>query len=126
MKKYMVICAFITMFLFSTLNIFGQGFTGPSSNAAALPVMTSQPITIMEARNLPQHSFVILNGNIVNALPGGKNYTFSDPTGEIIIDIGSKHWRGLGIGVSDNVEIYSEVKVSKGQVTLNVQAISLL
>ena len=90
------------------------------------PVMINQPITVAEARNLPHDSFVILNGNIVNALPGGKNYNFNDGTGEIIIDIGPKHWRGLSVGVSDRVEIFCEVKIIRGQVILKVHAIRLL
>jgi len=124
MKRFMVICAFIVMFLFSTLNIFGQGFTGPSSNAAALPVMASQPITIMEVRNLPHDSFVILNGNIAGTLPGGKNFTFRDSTGEIAVEIGSKHWRGLSVIPSDSVVIYGEVKIQRGHASIKVHAIT--
>ena len=100
--------------------------TGRINVRPGQPVMVSQPITIMEAVNLPHDSFVILNGNIVNALPGGKNYTFSDSTGDIIADIGSKHWRGLSVGVSDRIEIFCEVKNSRGQVTLKVHALRLL
>ena len=100
--------------------------TGRINVRPGQPVMVNQPISITEARNLPHDSFVMLSGNIVNALPGGKNYTFRDPTGDIIAEIGSKHWRGLSIGVSDNVEIYCEVKNNRGQVTLKVHALRLL
>ena len=92
-------------------------------------VMVSQPITVNEARSLPHDSWVVLTGNIVNMLPGGKNYTFRDSLvsssqGEIIVEIGAKHWRGLSVGVSDNVVIFGEVKVSRGLVSIKAHAIS--
>lgn len=100
--------------------------TGRTNVRYGQPVTISNPITVMEAVNLPHDSFVILNGNIVNAFPGGKIYTFRDSSGEITVDIGPKHWRGLTVGVSDKIEIYCEVKISKGQTTLKVHAIKLI
>ena len=122
MNKYMFFCIFILMLL--TLNIFGQNFTGPGSNNSAQPIMVSGPVTIMEARNLPHDSFVILNGNVVNALPGGKNYTLRDSSGEITVEIGSKHWRGLSVVPNDNVVIYGEVKINRGHVSIKAHAIT--
>jgi uncharacterized protein (TIGR00156 family) len=88
------------------------------------PVFITQPTTISEAVNLPHDSFVILNGNIVSAQPRKNTYTFRDSSGEIIVDIGQKHWRGLSVGVSDNVQIYGEVKVNRGGlITIKVHAI---
>jgi len=125
MKKRMVICTFTLMFLFSAQNIFGQGFTGPSSgNNSTQPVMVSQPVTIMEARNLPHDSFVILNGNITGTLPGGKNYTFRDSTGEIAVEIDTMHWRGLSVVPGDSVVIYGEVKIQRGHVLIKAHAIT--
>ena len=96
--------------------------------------MVVQPVRVIEARNLPHDSWVVLSGNIVNMLPGGKNYTFRDSLGasshegnshgEIIVEIGSKHWRGLSVGVSDSVVIYGEVKINRGLVSIKVHAIS--
>ena len=100
-----------------------QGFTGPTLTQSQA-VMVSQPITVIEARNLPHDSWVVLNGNIVNMLHGGKNYTFRDSSGEIIVDIGPKEWRGLSVGVSDRVEIYGEVKIHRGQILIKVHAIT--
>jgi len=120
----MVSCIVTLILLFFAQNIFAQGFTGPSSGVGIQPVMVSSPITIMEARNLPHDSFVILNGNITGMLPGGKNYTFRDSTGEIAVEIGSKHWRGLSVVPGDNVVIYGEVKIQRGHVLIKVHAIT--
>ena len=122
MNKYMFFCIFIL--IFSAQSIFGQGFIGPGAINSMQPVMASGPVTIMEARNLPHDSFVILNGNVVNALPGGKNYTFRDNSGEITVEIGSKHWRGLSVVQNDNVVIYGEVKIHRGHVSIKAHAIT--
>ena len=124
MKKRMVFYTLIIIILFSAQNIFAQGFTGPSSNVGILPVMAAGPITVMEARILPHDSFVIVNGNIDGTLPGGKNYTFRDSSGEIAVEIGSKHWRGLSVVPGDNVVIYGEVKIQRGHVLIKVHAIT--
>lgn len=139
MKKYTVL--FISFLLvFSSAVVFAQqgftgevqqGFTGTQNTGqpgfmgpALMPVMSNEPITISQAVTLPYDSWVILTGNIVNMLPGGKNYTFRDSSGEIIVDIGAKQWRGLSVGVSDSVVIYGEVKNNRGLTSIKVHAIS--
>ena len=120
--KRRMTCSLILLFI--TYNIFAQGFTGPSANVGTLPVMAAQPFNVLEARHLPHDSFVILNGNIVGTLPGGKNFTFRDHTGEIAVEIGSKHWRGLSVVPSDSVMIYGEVKIQRGHAIIKVHAIT--
>jgi len=129
MKKCMLffVCCLVSFVTAET--VFAQvGFTGQEANntntVMGQPVMTNQPITVSGARNLPHDSWVMLTGNIVNALPGGKHYTFRDSSGEIPVEIGMKQWRGLSVGVSDRVEIYGEVKIQRGQYSIKVQAIA--
>jgi uncharacterized protein (TIGR00156 family) len=87
--------------------------------------MTSQPITVSEARNLPHDSWVILTGNIVNALPRDRYYTFRDSSGEIVIEIDWRVWRGLSFNASDSVEICGEViRINRRQVIIKVNAIT--
>ena len=101
---------------------YGQGFIGPGSDGQ--PVMAGRFSTVSEAKNLSQDSWVVLAGNIVNMLPGGRQYTFRDATGDIALDIGPKEWRGLSVDVTDRVEIYGEVKISRGQIHIKVHAIT--
>ena len=117
---------YICGFLFLPGIVYGQGFTGPGvgSNTMSGPVMIDRPITVSEIRGLPHDSWVILTGNIINMLPGGKNYTFRDSSGEIIVEIGAKHWRRLSVGASDNVVIYGEVKINRGLVSVKAHAVS--
>ena len=93
--------------------------------ASGQSVMVAGPVTVSQARALSHDSWVALTGNIINALPGGKNYTFRDSAGETItVEIGLKIWRGLSVGPADTVEIGGEVKVSRGITSINVRVIT--
>jgi uncharacterized protein (TIGR00156 family) len=126
MKKTSLFCLLSLLLPFITVSVHGQGFTGPGTGDQ--PVMVSQSVTISEARNYPHDSWVVLTGNIVNALPGGTYFTFRDSSGEIPVEIGPKEWRGFSVwpvfsGVSDTVEISKEKKKERGQVFIKVHAI---
>ncbi|MCL2196296.1 MAG: NirD/YgiW/YdeI family stress tolerance protein [Treponema sp.] len=135
MKKYIsfIVCCFTVLVsagsVFAQAGFTGQpgsGFTGPAGGYNIIPgqaVMVSGPITIGDARNLPHDSWVVITGNIINMLPGGRQYTFRDSTGDIAVDIGPKEWRGLSVGVSDRVEIHGEIKSHRGIVHIKVHAI---
>jgi len=97
------------------------GLTGHETNEQ--PVMVGKSVTTNEAKNYPHDSWVVINGNIVSVLPGGRHFMFRDPSGEIPIEIGPKEWRGLSVGVSDKVEISGEVKKERGQIFIKVHAI---
>jgi len=112
---------FSLLFLLLTVTVYGQGFTGPGSEGQI--VTAGRIITVSEAKNLSNDSWVVLSGNIINMLPGGRQYTFRDVTGDIAVDIGPKEWRGLSVDAADNVEIYGEVKINRGQVHIKVHAI---
>ena len=103
---------------------FGLTDPGGGNLIIGQPIMVRQPITVSEARNLPHDSWVVLSGNIINMLPGGKQYTFRDSSGDIAVEIGRKEWRGLSVDMSDRVEIYGEVKLNRGLIHIKVRAIS--
>jgi uncharacterized protein (TIGR00156 family) len=118
---------FSLLSLFSAVFVHGQGFTGLGSannSAQGQPIMTSQNVTISDAKNFPHDSWVVINGNIANALPGGTHFMFRDSSGEIPVEIGPKEWRGFSAGTSDAVEISGEVKRERGQIFIKVHAIS--
>ena len=110
-----------------TASIRVRAITGSGEiiSAPGQGVMVNQPITVSEARALPQNSWVTLRGNIINALPGGggNRFNFRDPSGDITIEIERNVWRGLSAGVSDRVEISGEVRINSGQVSIRVRVI---
>jgi len=110
------------LLLLTAAAIYGQGFTGPVYERQT--VISGQFISVIEARHLPHDSWVVLTGNIINILPGGRQYTFRDTTGDIAVDIGPKEWRGLSVDVTDRVDIYGEVKINRGQIHIKVHAIT--
>ena len=122
MKRSLFFCIGGLLLLFSVRIVHGQGFTGPGTSGQA--IMVSQPVTISDAKNYPHDSWVTISGNIVNALPGGRHFTFRDPSGEITIEIGPKEWRGLSASASETVEISGEVKIQRGQISINVHVIT--
>ncbi|GHU63573.1 hypothetical protein FACS189445_6800 [Spirochaetia bacterium] len=96
-------------FLLPMIGIYAQeGFTGPGGNSSTRG--QGQLVTALAAKNLPDDTRVILQGTIVQSL-GDEKYTFRDSSGEIVIDIDRKVWRGLSVGINDRVEIYGEVDV---------------
>ncbi|MDR0867144.1 MAG: NirD/YgiW/YdeI family stress tolerance protein [Planctomycetota bacterium] len=73
-------------------------------------------------KKLPDDTMVILQGTIIQSL-GDEKYLFRDSSGEIVIDIDRKVWRGLSAGINDRVEIYGEVDVEHGDIEIEVKTI---
>ena len=127
MQRYAFHAIFILLLLFSTATAQGQAFPGPDPNNNNSPrgraVMVSDPIPVNEAKSLPDNSWVVLTGNVINMLPGGRQYTFRDHSGEISVDIGPRQWRGLSVEAPDRVEIYGELRIRRGHTSIRVHAI---
>jgi len=119
MKERTLPAIWLASLVFVTAVVHGQGH-----HKHGRPAMTSAPIPVSEARNLPKDSWVVVSGTIVNALPGGKYYMFRDSSGEITVEIEPKVWRGLSVGPSDKVVIGGEIEVKKGQVSIEAKTIS--
>ena len=118
--KNIKLLGLLLMFYFVASTIYPQeGFTGPGSREKIRQYKT---ITVSEAKNLPDDSLVVLTGNIIQSL-GDEKYKFRDSTGEIIIEIDQKIWRGLSVSVSDIVEISGEVDIERGRIEIEVKSI---
>ncbi len=81
------------------------GYTGPATNI----------ITVEQIQGLNDDTFVILQGNITQAL-GDEMYVFSDGTGSVNIEIDDDDWNGLNVGPDDLVVIKGEID-KNGNVT---------
>lgn len=86
----------------------GGGFTGPVSGAMA--------DNVASARNLPDDAPVLLTGNIVSQLAGSrKKYVFKDNTGEIVVEIAPKVFKGLRITPANTVRLSGKMDQDFGQ-----------
>jgi uncharacterized protein (TIGR00156 family) len=109
MKKPVVLGIGFLLVVLSVNTVYGQGFTGPGSGKNGRQVQT---VTVIQAKNLPDNSLVILTGSIVQSF-GHEKYTFRDSTGDIIIDVERDLWAllDLSVGANDRVEIRGEIDI---------------
>jgi uncharacterized protein (TIGR00156 family) len=92
------------------------GYTGPSAGWQAAKVS--------DVKKLQDDTRVSLKGNILRSVTE-KKYIFSDGTGEVVVEIDRKQWRGQLISEKDKVEIYGEVEVKKnGAIEVDVKFIA--
>jgi uncharacterized protein (TIGR00156 family) len=89
-----------------------EGFRGPGPDI----------VTVEVAKSLRDDYPVVLRGKIDRYL-GDEKYLFIDETGNIIVEIDHKLWRGLSIDQNDTVEITGEV--DKGFARIEIEASSI-
>ncbi len=100
----------------------GGGYVGPSASGGYTgpgPVV----MTIKEAGNQPDDSWVTFRGNIVNH-KGDEKYTFQDASGTGVVEIDRKAWRGYRVGPNDVVELLVEVDKDWGSVEFDVKSVT--
>ncbi len=97
MKNLQIACA--ALLLSGLAMTASAGFSGPSKNHAA---------TVAEALEMPDESYVILQGYIESSL-GNEEYMFKDNSGSIKIEIDDDDWNGLNVNPNNKVEIQGEV-----------------
>lgn len=78
----------------------GGGFYGPAPESAA--------VTVEQAKNLKDDTFVVMRGSI-KQMVGKEKYLFEDNTGTIMVEIDDDDWNGVTVGPNDVVEIRGEV-----------------
>jgi len=64
--------------------------------------------TVSQVKNEWDDAWVTVRGNIIKKLSKDK-YLFKDSTGEIVVEIDSKYWRGVEVDEKDIVELSGEV-----------------
>ena len=76
------------------------GFYGPTADSAS--------VTVEQAKQMSDESFVVLRGK-VKQMVGKEKYLFEDQSGSIVIEIDDEDWNGVTVGPDDIVEIRGEV-----------------
>lgn len=101
----------------------GGGFSGPSAGGFSGP--GPAPVSVKEALNMWDDSFVILRGNIVQHL-GDDKYLFKDATGTIRVEIDHDEWYGQNVTPANTVELAGEIDKEWGKVEVEVKRITVL
>jgi uncharacterized protein (TIGR00156 family) len=85
------------------------------------------PITVKEAKDLPDRSFVILQGKIVRMVVP-EEYLLSDGTGQISVMIKDSQWGDVSVDENDTVEIQGIVfnRNSRPPIFVTVRSIKKL
>jgi uncharacterized protein (TIGR00156 family) len=118
--KLFVFTVFVfTAPVFVTIAYGQEGYTGPGGRADSTEPQT---VTVNQARMLPDDSLVILTGSIIYAL-GDEWYRFRDTTGDILVEIDRRIWRGLSVGENDRVEITGKLNSGLGRAVIDVKSI---
>ncbi|WP_199454590.1 YgiW/YdeI family stress tolerance OB fold protein [Vibrio owensii] len=91
-------------------------FTGPETAAIN---------TVKEAQKAADDIYVLLTGNIVQAL-GNETYLFKDNTGEIQVEIDNEDWMGQDVSPKDQVAIRGEVDSEWTKTQIEVDTIQKL
>jgi uncharacterized protein (TIGR00156 family) len=119
MKKSVFWSVCFLMAVLSVNAVYGHGFTGAGSGTNAGRVQT---VTVIQAKNLPDNSLVILTGNIVQSL-GREKFMFRDSTGDITIEVDRNLWVLLDLSVSANdlMEIRGEIDIEKRAAEIDVK-----
>lgn len=96
------------------------GFVGPISGV--------QAETVAAARELENDAPVLLTGNILSSVAGTKDkFIFRDQTGEIMIEIDKKAFRGQTVTPQDTVQLSGKVDKEFGKDTeIDVKRIGIL
>ena len=116
-KNFALLLAAVFLLISLTILSAQEGFTGPR---AGHPL-----VTVEQAKRMPDDALVTLQGYIINSL-GDEKYTFRDNTGEIMIEIDRRVWRGVSAGENDKVEISGEVEHERTRVEIDVKSIRRL
>jgi uncharacterized protein (TIGR00156 family) len=80
-----------------------QGYTGPGGGGSA-----EAPISIKQAKTLPDDTFVVVEGKIERAV-GKDRYVLNDGTDTVNVEIDKKLWYNFTVGPDDVVIIYGEI-----------------
>ena len=76
------------------------GFYGPTADSAS--------VTVEQAKQMKDETFVVLRGKI-KQMVGKEKYLFEDQSGSIVVEIDDEDWNGVTVGPEDTVELRGEV-----------------
>ncbi|MBR2034079.1 MAG: NirD/YgiW/YdeI family stress tolerance protein [Alphaproteobacteria bacterium] len=114
MKKFSLAILLATSFI-AISSYANAKYTGPSD---------AKKTTVSEVANMPDDSFVILEGTITSKT-GNEAYIFADSTGSVAIEIDDEDMNGVNVGAEDIIIIQGEVDKNGNLVEIDVDEIMM-
>lgn len=120
MMKKMTLMALLgtTSMLFSTTGF--AGYRGP--DATVLQPTGPRAAAAASVRNMPENSRVMLEGRIVNKRRGDC-YTFRDRSGETLLEIRNRTWKGVNADNNTMVRVFGRTERRGRQTCVDVKQI---
>lgn len=118
---------YLASLLLGVTAVANAQFTGEATDTQATPVAVASPYVtseIVTVRQMPDNSYVTIEGNIVEQLAtDNEKYRFSDASGQIVVEIDDKLWKGQQIGPENKVKILGELDQSRNPDKVKVEAV---
>lgn len=119
----------IATMLVGTITVAQAQFTGEKMTESTPAITFVSPFvtsTVADVRQMADDTYVTVEGNIIEQQ--GKDhekYLFKDATGEIIVEIDRKVWRGQPITPDVKVKILGELDQSRNPERVKIEAVYL-
>lgn len=117
---------FLASFLIASTAVAQAQFTGGTATATEDVVLVSPFVTssISAVRQMPNDTYVTVEGNIVQQQGRDKEkYLFKDATGEILVEIDDKLWKGQAITPETKVRILGELDQNRNPERIKIDAV---
>lgn len=87
--------------------------------------VATQPMSVADVLKQADDSYVTMQGFITKRL-NDATYSFSDGTGNIILEIKDKIWRGQVVSPKDKIAVFGVVEESDRQMMVDVKSLKLI
>lgn len=94
-------------------------------NAGGFVDTTTSPLSVAHVKTLPNDTFVVVAGYITKSLGDG-DYSFTDGTDNIVVEIGKKDWNGQWVSPKDKVLLKGVVDNSSSGISIDVKSVKIL
>ena len=82
------------------------------------------PVTIKQAKDMPDDTYVVLEGTISQQF-GDEKYMFQDPTGTVVVEIDDEDWKGVKVNPTDVVVLTGTVDKDLMEFEIDVDTVNL-
>ncbi|MEZ9232922.1 YgiW/YdeI family stress tolerance OB fold protein [Vibrio amylolyticus] len=132
MKNKLLLSSVLTLVTLTSAGSFAQGgFSSGQANASNQSSSVgfngniANPDTVKAASEARDDAYVTLTGNITEQI-GHELYTFSDETGQIVVEIENEDWHGINVTADTKLIVQGEVDQGWTTVKVDVDRIRVV